>query len=68
MPPYEYRVCAVADPESECTWDVFVHMRDTYASGEPGPWRSVHTGRARGTFNGNRPAAYFKQILKALKV
>lgn len=68
MPPYEYRVCAVPDPREEFTWDVTVYIRKTMNEGGEDRWRMVHQHHVRSTFNGDRPAAYWSQILKALKV
>lgn len=68
MAPYEYRVCALPDQVHEFAWDITIYMRKISDDPAETAWRVVHRTHANGAFNGDRPAAYWKDIVKACKV
>jgi hypothetical protein len=68
MGTFEFRVCAIPDPEQDNYWDVTVYMRPVPSPDPVGGWRLVHTAGCRSAWQGDRPATYFREILKACKV
>lgn len=68
MAPYEYRICAEPDPEEELSWVVRLFIRPVSPVDAPSSWRCVLTIDARSQWQGDRPAAYWKDILKACRI
>lgn len=68
MAPYEYRICAVPDRDSELCWDVTLYIRRYSDDPDQTGWKRVRQVAVKGEWLGDRPAAYWKAIVKALKV